>query len=570
MSDTAKKPGKLSWSFPPTFWFANGAELCERAAYYGMFITLFRYLNTEIGFSDPQTGWIMALFAGFLYFFPTFMGILADKISFRRALILAFALLTFGYWLLGAYQLKGTALLSLFLIMCGGAIVKPVISGTAAKCSSEANRARAMSIFYMVVNIGSFSGKFLAGHLNDSLGLKYINYYAAGMAFVALLLVALFYKNPDVKGAGKTVKEALRGLLTVMGNFRFLCLIFIVAGFWLIQGQLYGAMPSYLERLLGEGTKPEYLANINPAVVVCFVVLITHLIRNFKPENAIAIGLCIIPFTALIMALSPVLESFTGSSISFHYFSLHPITLTIIIGIALQGLAECFLSPKFLEYASKQAPEGEVGLYLGYSHLTTFFAWLFGFVLAGYLLNYYCEDPKNFSDQKRHEWRLATSDTYRFALDPTKFDAEFTGDQSLSDIIEEFQKQGIDIPVQTKLLPTDSKNLWELKGAESQYTIKVKKFRAERDLAPEEIADMSLFEKPMYYLFGYTENKFEFLVYGDIPREGDKPPLPAEYDKAHHIWYVFAGIGFFAFFAMLVFRQVTSAMDNRKAVWSEK
>ena len=42
---------KLSWRFPATFWFANGAELCERAAYYGMLITLYRYLNIEIGFT---------------------------------------------------------------------------------------------------------------------------------------------------------------------------------------------------------------------------------------------------------------------------------------------------------------------------------------------------------------------------------------------------------------------------------------------------------------------------------------------------------------------------------------
>ena len=60
---------------------------------------------------------------------------------------------------------------------------------------------------------------------------------------------------------------------------------------------------------------------------------------------------------------------------------MHPITLMVVIGIGMQGLAECFLSPKFLEYASKQAPEGEVGLYMGYSHLTTFFAWAAGFSL---------------------------------------------------------------------------------------------------------------------------------------------------------------------------------------------
>jgi hypothetical protein len=75
---------RLSWRFPRTFWFANAAELCERAAYFGMFITLYRYLNTTIGFADRATGPIAACFAGGLYFLPTFMGILADRIGFKQ------------------------------------------------------------------------------------------------------------------------------------------------------------------------------------------------------------------------------------------------------------------------------------------------------------------------------------------------------------------------------------------------------------------------------------------------------------------------------------------------------
>ena len=78
----------------------------------------------------------------------------------------------------------------------------------------------------------------------------------------------------------------------------------------------------------------------------------------------------------------------------------------VIIGIALQGLAECFLSPKFLEYASKQAPPGEEGLYMGYQHLTTFFAWLLGFGISGHLLAAYCPDPATLPSDVQ-EMRLA-------------------------------------------------------------------------------------------------------------------------------------------------------------------
>jgi len=407
-SDFIQPEEKLSWRFPATFWFANAAEMFERAAFYGMFIALALFLTRKVGFTDVEAGYVAGGFSSSLYLLPTFMGAMADKIGFRRALMLAFALLTVGYLLLGAFPVKVMTLVSLALIVLGGGIVKPVISGTAAKCSDERHRARAFSIFYLVVNIGAFCGKTVASPVRQHLGLEYINYYASLMAFMALIVVALFYRNVDTKGMSKTPWEVLTGFGKVMCNLRFIALILIVAGFWAIQGQLYATMPKYILRLLGEGAKPEWLANINPFVVVILVVPITHLIRKFKPENAIGIGLLIIPFTALIIACSPWVEAAWGRSVSvLGILSLHPITLMVIIGIGLQGLAECFLSPKFLEYASKQAPEGEVGLYLGYQHLTTFFAWLAGFAVSGHLLERYCPNPETLSPEVHAQWQAA-------------------------------------------------------------------------------------------------------------------------------------------------------------------
>ena len=194
---TDKSTENLTWRYPGTFWVANGIELFERAAYYGMFIALTLYLTREVGFTDVETGWVVAYFASTIYLAPTFTGALSDKIGFRNGLMLAFGLLTFGYTLLGAVPEKLTAILSLTFIMIGGAFVKPIISGTVAKCSDSANRARAFAIFYQIVNIGAFLGKTIAKPLRTELGLKYINFYAAGMALIALILVALFYKNVD-------------------------------------------------------------------------------------------------------------------------------------------------------------------------------------------------------------------------------------------------------------------------------------------------------------------------------------------------------------------------------------
>ncbi len=395
------KESGLSWKFPREFWVANSIELFERAAYYGMFIVLAVYLTREVGYTDVETGWVTGLFASLIYMAPTFTGTLSDKMGFRQALILAFGLLSGGYFLLGLFPTKLTAVTALSLIMLGGSFVKPIITGTVAKASDEKNRARAYSIFYMMVNIGAFLGKTIAKPLRVDLGLRYINFYAAAMAFVALIIVYFLYRDIDTTGKGKSLKEALAGLVRVLKNIRFMALISIVAGFWAIQHQLYATMPKYTLRLVGEHASPEWLANINPFVVVIFVVPVTHLVRKIKPVSSIGIALLIIPFSALAIALSPVLASVAGDQVSiFGLFTLHPITVSLIFGIALQGLAETFLSPRFLEYASKQAPKGEEGLYLGYSHLTTFFANLFAFVSSGYLLDKFCPDPRTLSPEQ--------------------------------------------------------------------------------------------------------------------------------------------------------------------------
>ena len=77
----------------------------------------------------------------------------------------------------------------------------------------------------------------------------------------------------------------------------------------------------------------------------------------------------------------------------FGLFSAHPVVVMMILGIVFQGLAECFISPRFLEYFSLMSPKGEEGLYLGFSHLHSFLSSLAGFVISGYLLDAYCPDP---------------------------------------------------------------------------------------------------------------------------------------------------------------------------------
>ncbi len=397
---------KPTWRFPRTFWTGNAAELCERAAYYGTFIALRTYLIRVVGLDDVQAGVVAGLFGGWIYLVPFFSGAAADRIGFRKALILAFALLTVGYGTLGVFSTLTPVLAGLGLIVLGGAFVKPVITGTVPKSSDATNRARAFSVFYMVVNIGSFTGKTIVAPMRIQMGVETVPFFSAGASLFALILVILIFRPPDDGEAQpKNLKETLQGMWLAMSNVRFLALIMITAGFWAIQGQLYASMPDYVLRMAGETYKPEWYANVNPLVVVLFVVAITQLVRTWKPQNSILVAMALIPLSSLAMASS----SWFHGYVHIFGFEVHPITLMMVIGISIQGLAECFLSPKYLEFASKQAPRGKEGVFLGFAHINTFFAWIFGFIFSGFLLRAYCPEPTTLplAIQEQHTLALA-------------------------------------------------------------------------------------------------------------------------------------------------------------------
>ncbi len=400
---TASRP---TWRFPRAFWTANLAELFERAAYYGTFIALRTYLLRVVHLSDVEAGWIAGLFGALIYLFPFISGALADRLGFRHSLMLAFGLLALGGGALGVVHDYWPVMGALLLVVLGGSFVKPVITGTAMKSSDESNRARAFSLFYMIVNIGSFTGKTIVAPIRIQMGVQNVPFFSAAAAFIGFLIVAfLFFPKEETVAKPRSIGETFKGMLTVMSNLRFTSLILITAGFWAIQGQLYASMPDYVIRMAGETYKPEWYANVNPLVVVMFVVLITQLVRTWKPEVSILVAMTLIPLSSLAMALSPMLHG----NVNVFGAMVHPITLMMVIGIAIQGLAECFLSPKYLEFASKQAPAGREGLYLGYAHMNTFFAWLFGFVFAGYMLKAFCPDPSTLPAdvQAQHAAALA-------------------------------------------------------------------------------------------------------------------------------------------------------------------
>jgi len=428
--------------FSRAFWTANIVELLERGAYYGVFIVITLYLSRILGFTDVEAGLISGIFSGGLFLLPTFTGALADKIGFKYSLLIAFSLLSIGYFGLAIIPtvlesgglvdysdgIKFTGLLEsaqqwaivpvMIVIMIGGSFIKSVITGTVAKETTEATRAQGFSIFYMMVNIGAFSGKTIVKPLRmamGDMGLVYINYFSAALTALALIMIIFFYKSAKHEGEGKTLGQIWTALIKVCTNGRLITLILIISGFWMVYHQLYATMPKYVLRMAGEGASPSWYANVNPLVVVLTVTFVTRMMASRTPLFSMTVGMFIMPLSALAMASGNLIGS---GEIDLGFMTMHPIAFMMVIGIALQALAESFISPRYLQFFSLQAPKGEEGLYLGFSHLHSFLSSIIGFGLSGYLLSKYCPDPRLFDSHTA--WEAAASNAhyiwYYFAI----------------------------------------------------------------------------------------------------------------------------------------------------------
>ena len=137
----AQRLSEIRSGFERPFWVANFTEIFERVAYYGTTAVLAIYLTEQLHFSLELAGTILGIAGFVVYALAILAGTLADRFGFRRTLMLAYLLLTVGYFLLGSLEtswmaplrrsIGDTWLVSMVLLVpsLGPGFVKPCRGG---------------------------------------------------------------------------------------------------------------------------------------------------------------------------------------------------------------------------------------------------------------------------------------------------------------------------------------------------------------------------------------------------------------------------------------------------------
>ncbi len=376
---TSEKILEKRSSFPPVFWVANSVEILERFAYYGIYMGFGIYME-YLGYSKAQLGIVQSIFLLFSYFIPVISGTFADRYGFKKVLIVSYlAYLPSILLLILTRSFSGIALTMLSIGLAAG-IFKPLVSGTVRAVTDSSNKTLGFGIFYAMVNIGASFGPIIAGKLR-AISWNHA-FVAAAIAIGLMLLITIFfYREPERKIEGVTLKQKFRDLYTALSDKKFsLFLLLLGLFFWLPFWAFFNLAALYVDRSLD--TVSLYL-NIKSVLGTTVANFLSQAqadgSRKLLGETISHTGYIIMIFQVFVSRIAekfPAIPTFlTGlfiSAIGFLFIALAKISdpAWVFLGIALFAVGEMASSPRIQEYITWIAPKEKAGLYMGSNFLS--------------------------------------------------------------------------------------------------------------------------------------------------------------------------------------------------------
>jgi dipeptide/tripeptide permease len=371
MTEQVEKKKAGFSSFSKNYWVVIMMEFFERGSYYGMMSILSVYMTDQLNFSKESVGGIKGTIQPLLYILPILSGAIGDRFGYKRVLTFAFIFLGLGYFLTSQTTEYAMVFGSLIIMAVGAGSFKPMISGTIARETNESNSTLGFGIFYWSINLGAFLFPLiLVPYIKNTFGWQYVMMASAIATAAMLIPTFLIYKEPKKPENTKTLPEVFKGMVMVLTDVKFIGLIVIYSGFWILYFQMFDSVLWYVQKYvdassLNSGVNGflgtfginlnwkfdvEHVTVINAGTIILLQIIVSNIVKHTKALPTMIVGISMGTLGMAVLAISTDIWVF-------------------IIGIVVFSIGEMTAHPKFISYVGLIAPEDKKALYLGYAFL---------------------------------------------------------------------------------------------------------------------------------------------------------------------------------------------------------
>lgn len=362
--------------FPRVYWVAQTFELLERGAYYSMMPIIVVHAIYNVGLPI----WLGAILTVFMYPFqyglPMVTGALAEKVGYKKQIIVAFTILTSAYLFLAFAFNTFTMIFAVMAVGIGIGTYKPLISSTVAKCTPDKDRNLAYSIYYWIVNLAAFvipltfAIALLVGTLTQD---QYYIIFLFGAGFVSINVITgiLLFEEVPRSGEVKTVSDVVNNIKTAMKDKKFVVMVFLIGGFWALYSTFLNALPLIM---FGFNRLPEWfdvmlLGVFNPMTIIIAGIPLAKYIEKVESMRVVLAGIMI-----YIIGMAII-----GYSLQWGI---------VIFGIIIVSIGEFIVAPGYMAFVSKLAPKDKVSAYVGCNFLSYMIGLLGGTFVFGLIVTY--------------------------------------------------------------------------------------------------------------------------------------------------------------------------------------
>ncbi len=350
------------------------ANTGERFGYYTMLAVFALFLRANYGLSPAVAGTIYSSFLMFVYFFPLFGGMLADKFGFGKMVTTGIIIMFAGYLLLSIPLGGDTFALvvmlgALLLIGFGTGLFKGNLQVMVGDLYNDPQykdkRDAGFSIFYMAINIGALFAPTAAIKIKEyaetSLGYSSNDAYhfSFAVACVSLILsIAIYYlfrstfrhteggTKKDAKAADAAPVEELSKEETKQ-RIVALCLVFaVVIFFWMAFHQNGLSLTYFADEFTAQSAEglQAMCFNVWNLVAVIFIVYALFSLFQSKTGKAKAASATVILISLAFLCMSydadgsisvsaPIFQQFNP----FYVVALTPVSMAIFGSLAAKG-----------------------------------------------------------------------------------------------------------------------------------------------------------------------------------------------------------------------------------------